>query len=118
MAAARQAWIKRYFGVTAVAFRPCFKALADNMCAYRALLVALLAWSRLCSGLAVTSNASSQTRVISPASGFMLAAGVTAPSEMCLTAVAGHVGLEACAEAIAAGDGQSQIMRRCCQCAV
>jgi len=37
---------------------------------------------------------------------FMLLAGISAPSEMCMTAKDGNVGLEPCLGAIAAGDGR------------
>merc|ERR1719291_1480782 len=42
----------------------------------------------------------------SSGSTFMLVAGISAPAEMCLTALAGHLSLEACAEAVAASDGR------------
>ena len=36
---------------------------------------------------------------------FMLVAGISAPSEMCMTVTGGSVGLEPCLAAVAAGDG-------------
>merc|ERR1719277_1423054 len=68
----------------------------------------LLAFALSHSGesLLLTATSSTNSSVASSGHVFMLVAGISAPTEMCLTALAGRVSLEACAEAVAAGDGR------------
>lgn len=59
-----------------------------------------------CRGIAVMKVRREEASVhAAAASAFMLVAGVTSPKEMCIASSGGHVALEPCAEALAAGDG-------------
>lgn len=57
-----------------------------------------IAFSLGCDAITLRTNSSG--------SSLMLVAGASSPEEMCLTEQAGHVRLDSCASAVAAGDGE------------